>query len=82
MQVQTIFLAGLKDKKGEDQIIQLLKTSAKLDVNIKDNQVHVGVTNVGAGHHLPTGVADFRELWLDITIKDSNEKKLYSQVVN
>ncbi|MGB0990656.1 MAG: multiheme c-type cytochrome, partial [Halarcobacter sp.] len=72
------FLAGLKDKKGEDQIIQLLKTSAQLDVNIKDNQVHVGVKNVGAGHHLPTGVADFRELWLDITIKDTNGKTVFS----
>ncbi len=72
------FLAGLKDKKNEDQIIQLLKTSAKLDVEIKENQLHVGVTNVGAGHHLPTGVADFRELWLDITIKDANEKVVFT----
>jgi len=72
------FLAGLKDKEAESQIIQLLKTSAKLDVNIKGNQVHVGVTNVGAGHHLPTGVGDFRELWLDITIKDKNKKIVFS----
>lgn len=72
------FLSGLKDKKAEDQTIQLLRTSAKLDVNIKDNQVHVGVTNVGAGHHLPTGVADFRELWLDITIKDKNKNIVFS----
>ncbi len=72
------FLAGLKDKKNEDQIIQLLKTSAKLDVEIKENQLHVEVTNVGAGHHLPTGVADFRELWLDITIKDANKKVVFT----
>jgi hypothetical protein len=72
------FLAGLKDKKNEDQILQLLRTSAKLDVDVKNGQVHVGVKNVGAGHHLPTGVADFRELWLDITIKDKNEKIVFS----
>jgi nitrate/TMAO reductase-like tetraheme cytochrome c subunit len=72
------FLAGLKDKKNENQILQLLRTSAKLDVNIKDGQVLVGVENVGAGHHLPTGVADFRELWLDITIKDANDKIVFS----
>ena len=72
------FLAGLKDKENEEQILQLLRTSAKLDVDIKDNQIHVGVENVGAGHHLPTGDADFRELWLDITIKDANDKIVFS----
>jgi len=72
------FLSGLKSKKHEDQTLQLLRTSAKLDVTIKNNQVHVGVKNVGAGHHLPTGVADFRELWLDITVKDANGKIVFS----
>ncbi|MCK5110097.1 MAG: hypothetical protein KAQ94_01160 [Arcobacteraceae bacterium] len=66
------FLSGLKSKTHEDQTIQLLKTSAKLDVDIKDGKLIVGVKNVGAGHHLPTGVADFRELWLDITVKDKD----------
>lgn len=72
------FLSGLKSKKHEDQTIQLLKTAAKLDVNIKDKKISVGVTNVGAGHHLPTGVADFRELWLDITVKDAKGKTIFS----
>ena len=72
------FLSGLKSKKNEDQTLQLLRTSAKLDVNIKkDGTVDVGVENVGAGHHLPTGVADFRELWLDITIKDRSGKIVF-----
>ncbi|WP_072681908.1 multiheme c-type cytochrome [Arcobacter sp. LA11] len=72
------FLSGLKNKEHEDQTLQLLRTSAELDVNIKDGQIHVGVKNVGAGHHLPTGVADFRELWLDTTIKDANNKIVFS----
>lgn len=72
------FLSGLKSKENEDQTLQLLKTAAKLDVDIKDNKVYVGVKNIGAGHHLPTGVADFRELWLDITLKDSTGKVILS----
>ena len=72
------FLSGLKNKKNEDQTIQLLRTSAEIDVNIKDAKVMVGVKNVGAGHHLPTGVADFRELWLDITIKDRDSNIIFS----
>ncbi|ADN08878.1 multiheme c-type cytochrome [Sulfurimonas autotrophica] len=72
------FLAGLKSKEHEQQSIELLKTSAALDVALKNNQLFVGVKNVGAGHKLPTGAADFRELWLDITVKDSNGKTVFS----
>ncbi len=72
------FLSGLKNSKHEDQTIQLLKTAAKLEVNIQDNKINVTVKNEGAGHHLPTGVADFRELWLDITIKDAKGNIVFS----
>lgn len=72
------FLAGLRDKKNEEQIVQLLKSSAQLDVAIKDKNLEVGVKNVGAGHHLPTGVADFRELWLDVEVKDKDGKLIVS----
>jgi len=72
------FLAGLKNKENESQSIQLLKTSAKLDLKIDKGVLLVGVKNVGAGHKLPTGAADFRELWLDITVTDSNGKIVFS----
>ena len=71
------FLSGLKNKKNEDQTIQLLRTSAELDANIQDGELKVEVKNIGAGHHLPTGVSDFRELWLDITLKDKNNKLVF-----
>ena len=72
------FLSGLKSKEHKNQTIQLLKTAAEIDVDIKDNQVIVGVKNVGAGHSLPTGVADFRELWLDITLKNRDGEIIFS----
>lgn len=71
------FLSGLKNKKNEEQTLQLLKMSAKLDVDIKEREIIIGVTNVGAGHHLPTGVADFRELWLDIAVKDADDRVVF-----
>ena len=71
------FLAGLKSKKNEDQIIQLLKTSAKLDLTFTNNKLEVGVKNIGAGHHLPTGVSDFRQLWLEVTVKDNQNNIVY-----
>lgn len=72
------FLSGLKSKEHEDQTIQLLRTSAEIDVNMKDGKIMVGVKNVGAGHHLPTGVSDFRELWLDITVTDQDSNIVFS----
>jgi len=72
------FLSGLKSEEHEDQTLQLLRTSAELDVEIKDLNILVSVKNVGAGHHLPTGVSDFRELWLDITVTDKDSKVIFS----
>ncbi|MDQ1268344.1 MAG: hypothetical protein QG560_987 [Campylobacterota bacterium] len=72
------FLAGLRDKEHEEQTLGLLRTSAELDVDIKDGVLEVGVKNVGAGHHLPTGVADFRELWLEVEVKDKDGKIVFS----
>ncbi len=72
------FLAGLKNDENRDQSIQLLKTSAKLDAAVQNNTLIVGVTNTGAGHKLPTGAADFRQLWLDITLKDAKGKTILS----
>jgi len=72
------FLSGLKNKTHKDQTIQLLRTSAEIDVDMKDGKIMVGVKNVGAGHHLPTGVSDFRELWLDITVTDRDSHVVFS----
>lgn len=37
----------------------------------------VRVTNVGAGHNLPTSLTEVRQMWLDITAKDADGKVLY-----
>ncbi len=71
------FLAGLKNKEHEEQTLQLLRSAAKLDVKLEGTKIDVGVKNVGAGHSLPTGVADFRQLWLDITAKDRKGKIIF-----
>jgi hypothetical protein len=33
--------------------------------------LQVTVNNVGAGHYLPTGLSEVREMWLEITVKDA-----------
>lgn len=63
-------LVGLRNPELEAESIALLKSSASLTARLEDGQLVVRVTNVGAGHALPTGVADFRELWLEISVKN------------
>ncbi|WP_310619945.1 multiheme c-type cytochrome [Flexibacterium corallicola] len=66
-------LVGLRNKKLSDMSIELLRTAARLESRIDENgQLVIRVNNVGAGHALPTGVADFRQLWLDVSVTDAN----------
>jgi hypothetical protein len=61
-----------------------LRHAAKVDINIEDipnyrnhfGSFRVRVTNVGAGHKLPTGLSEVREMWLDVTVKDAKGKVL------
>jgi hypothetical protein len=61
-----------------------LRHAARLEINIEDipsfknhyGSFRVRVTNVGAGHKLPTGLSEVREMWLDVTVKDAKGKVL------
>jgi len=57
--------------------IERLKNAATISVDtskINQKKLNITVTNTGAGHSIPTGVADLRQVWLEITIKDKNNK--------
>jgi Cytochrome c554 and c-prime len=41
------------------------------------NLVQVRVTNVGAGHKLPTGFPEGREMWLDFKVVDARNVEVY-----
>lgn len=73
-------LVGLRNEKMAAMSVELIQSSAKLENSItSDGKLNVRVKNMGAGHALPTGVADFRQLWLDITLKDANGKVVLSE---
>ncbi len=75
-------LVGLRDPAAAAQSIALLKTAARLTVS-DDGADHltVRVANVGAGHDLPTGVSDFRELWLEVTATDATGAEVFTSGV-
>ncbi|MEG0006956.1 MAG: hypothetical protein RR721_10665 [Aeromonas sp.] len=69
-------LVGLRNPELEQESLALLRSSATLSARIEAQNgqptLVVRVANTGAGHALPTGVADFRELWLELTVTDAN----------
>lgn len=71
------FLLGLRNKPLEKMSIDLLKTSASLEQSFDGKALTVRVNNIGAGHALPTGVADFRQFWLQVEIEDVNGELVY-----
>ncbi len=64
--------------------IERLINAADLEI-IKDTtynknnkgQIKIKVTNSGAGHYLPTGLTEIRQMWLDIKVTDNNNKTIY-----
>jgi hypothetical protein len=57
-----------------------LQNAAELSVgdsDISDNTFSIIVTNVGAGHNLPTGLTDVRVMWLEVVLTDSEGKTIF-----
>lgn len=66
---------------GEDNAqlaIDRLQNCATLEIIAPDiptiwqnATIQIKVNNVGAGHYLPTGLSEIREMWLEIVVKDA-----------
>jgi len=58
-----------------------LKSAATLvleaEKKVTEAEITVKVTNVGAGHKLPTGLTEAREAWIEIKAKDAAGKEIY-----
>ena len=78
-------LLGPRDPAAAEQTLAMLRSAATLEAGLEAGgkrpgarsepeasvvRLRVRVRNVGAGHHLPTGVADLRQLWLWVRVRD------------
>ena len=57
--------------------IETLKHSLKLESQFKDGLLEVKVTNLMAGHSIPTGVTDLRQLWLEVTATNESGQTVF-----
>jgi hypothetical protein len=58
--------------------IETLKQSLKLEPRIQNGFLEVKVTNLMAGHSIPTGVTDLRQLWLEVIATDSSGQTVFN----
>jgi hypothetical protein len=65
--------------------IERLQEAATLEVNIPENAqpgeevaIKVSITNSGAGHNLPTGLTEARQMWTQVDIRDGKGREIYS----
>jgi len=66
------------------QAEEMLQAAADVEIMVDDKlavdgmqHVQVKVTNIGAGHKLPTGFPEGREMWLDFKVTDATGKLVY-----
>lgn len=69
-----------RQKMAEDR----LKNAAKVEVIVPSSakpgdlvRFRVIVENIGAGHYIPTGLTEVRQVWLEVVVTDANGKKVY-----
>lgn len=72
-------MSGSRDKTGMAQ--ERLQNAATIsidDTKVIDGELNITITNSGAGHYLPTGLTDVRQMWLEIELLDENGSEIFS----
>ncbi|KPJ95286.1 MAG: hypothetical protein AMJ55_04195 [Gammaproteobacteria bacterium SG8_15] len=62
----------------------MLKAAATMNVNVPESvtagavlPIAVDVTNVGAGHNIPSGFSQERQMWIELIVTDANGGEVY-----
>lgn len=78
---QMIFVGGQVELGPSDVATARLQSAATLKIDMADvvkpgtsSKAKVTITNSGAGHYLPTGLTEVRQMWLEVTAVDAAGK--------
>lgn len=80
--IYSMTFTGANIELGDESAVRaMLRSAATLELEAPEvlaggaGDVKVTVTNVGAGHDLPTGLTEVREMWLEVFIEDADGTK-------
>lgn len=69
------------DKRKKIMAEERLKHAATLTLDTSDlnkRRLTFIIKNTGAGHYLPTGLTDIRQMWLEVTVADEKGRIIFS----
>jgi hypothetical protein len=73
---------SVKDETKADMARARLQNAATLSLDASQKKeagrLVVKISNTGAGHYLPTGLTDVRQMWLEVTVTDPDEKIVFA----
>jgi hypothetical protein len=73
--------ARFGDTEKADMAVARLQHAAQLELDLSlldKKQLGIAVSNTGAGHSLPTGVGDLRQVWLEVTVQDKEGDQVFA----
>ena len=74
--------AGFDDEIKPAMAESRLKHAATLSLDAsrkkEEGRLVVKITNTGAGHYLPTGLTDVRQMWLEVTVTDQKQQVVFA----
>jgi hypothetical protein len=80
-----VFVTELMGAEKEKRLaIERLESAATLSIEVPETAsigdnitINVSVRNSGAGHNIPTGVSEIRQIWIELKVTDYEEKEIY-----
>ena len=69
-------IVGLGSRHVE-QARARLRGAARLELELGEGKVVVSVTNISAGHAIPTSITELRQVWIDLSVTDASGKEVF-----
>jgi len=81
----TAMYTSFRTNKHNEIAVKRLQAAASLDISGPEKlpppgtvcEIEVHVTNISAGHNLPTGLPELRQMWLEVKVEDALKRLVY-----
>ncbi len=77
----SFFPAMKGDTVKAKMAVERLQNAAELSIDdsaVSEGKLYIMVKNTGAGHYLPTGLTDVRQMWLQVVVKNAAGTVVYA----